>query len=96
MAGSATANINSSTGSSVRGAFIGQALSKNDSPKDNKRLVYAVFTPNPFPKNKKPINNKIMLIINTISLAEATFVFATTIAMPVTPPNEKLFGNLKK
>ena len=51
---------------------------------------------NVFPNTHTPKINNIILAKEEKSLAEIGRTFATITAKPVTPPKEKLFGNLKK
>ncbi len=64
---------------------------------DRRRLEYTVFIPNDLPINKKPTKSSAMFIIRTYVPAEMFGDIAPSITdIPLTPPVEKLFGNLKK
>lgn len=52
--------------------------------------------PNPLPRKQKPTASNAMLMTKLIDAAEKGMTRASTTAMPVTPPKEKLLGNLKK
>ena len=57
-------------------------------------LQYAVIRPKPRPKNRKPTSSKIRLIAHIVTAGERNR--PSKIEIPLTPPVEKLFGNLKK
>ena len=64
--------------------------------KDISMLEYTVLMPTSVPKNKKPRTRSPVFTMNVKSLAFMPVSLLTTDEKPVTPPKEKLFGNLKK
>ena len=95
-AGRAMAKQSSSMGWSVSGPLIGQIRSITERATDSRILQYAVLAANFFPSMTSPITRRIMLMIRLKSPADMTPVRAMSTARPVTPPNVKLFVNLKK
>ena len=60
-------------------------------------LQYAVIKPKPRPKNRKPIKSRIRLIAHIETAGERNGTsLPSRMEIPLTPPVEKLFGNLKK
>ena len=94
--GRAMAKISSSIGSSGRGWGSGHTLSITESPTESSMLAYTVFTPKLFPKKRKPKTSRIIFKIKFAVLGDISPILPTTTERPVTPPNVKLFGNLKK
>ena len=96
MPGMAMAKISSRTGWSVSGPDMGNSFSAADSATDIRTLIYTVFTPKPFPRNRNPSTSSAMLMIKLYVPADSGETALSTTARPVTPPKEKLFGNLKR
>ena len=93
-AGSTIAYISSSTGCVVSGCSIGNHTSARLSPTDISTLTYTVRMPKLFPRKINPTTSSAILMINVIFPGVAGITALRTTAIPVTPPNEKLFGNL--
>ena len=49
-----------------------------------------------FPRKPKPTKSSTIFTMKEKVLADSGVIFAKTTAAPVTPPKQKLFGNLKK
>ena len=94
--GSTMANISSSTGWLVSGALSGQKASSRLSPAEESTLTYTVLTPKLRPMNTKPTTSSAMLMAKLYDAALQGRMRLSTMDMPVTPPKEKLLGNLKK
>ena len=82
----------------VRGPVSGAMYSSPCSENDITREQYTVFSPNSFPRKINPIiRSKILKITTIFPLVKTPTVYFDKItAIPVAPPKEKLFGNLKK
>lgn len=93
-AGSATAKNISRTGSLVSGLSIGKMYSAAQSKMEVKMLTYTVLIPASLPRNMKPTTRSIILIKKVINPGVLGRSALRTTAIPVTPPKEKLFGNL--
>ena len=64
---------------------------------ESSMLQYTVSTPKPRPKMINPMMSRMILIIHMISAVENDGkIRPSRIEIPLTPPVEKLFGNLKK
>ena len=88
-AGRKMAKRSSRTGSVVRGAAKGYIRSSRDRLTEVTMLAYTVFSPNPFPRNKKPSTSKRVLAINVKSPADHEVSSLTMVEKPVTPPKAK-------
>ena len=96
-AGRDTAKISSISGWEVIGAVSGRTRSSTEVRPDISRLTYTVLPPKPLPNTAKPSTSSATLMNMTKSPREIVGKYlASTTAIPVTPPVEKLFGNLKK
>ena len=95
-AGRKIAKISSSIGWSVMVPANGTKRSRALKLKDISMLAYTVLMPTSVPKNKKPMTRSPVFTMNVKSLAFMPVSLLTTDEKPVTPPKEKLFGNLKK
>ena len=93
-AGSTIAQISSSTGCEVSGADIGNHFSAALNPTDISTLTQTVLIPKLFPRKINPSTSSAILIINVIFPGVVGIMALKTTAIPVTPPKEKLFGNL--
>ena len=68
MPGMAMAKISSRTGWSVSGPDMGNSFSAADSATDIRTLIYTVFTPKPFPRNRNPSTSSAILMIKLYAL----------------------------
>ena len=96
MAGRKIAKISSSIGWSVMVPAIGIKRSSALKLKDISILEYTVLMPTSVPRNKNPSTRRPVFTAKVKSLAFIPVSLLTTDEKPVTPPKEKLFGNLKK
>ena len=94
-AGRAIAKISSSIGSLVNGSLKGKTCSRKLRPTDINTLTYVVIMPNPLPRKTNPSTSNNILITRLMVPALNGTIALNTIAIPDTPPKEKLFGNLK-
>ena len=99
MAGSSTAKHNSSSGWFVSGWSSGQKRSMTLTARDSTTEQYTVLNAKLRPRKMNPTTSSAMLMMNTKALGVSTGEGKTRPRIserPLTPPVEKLFGNLKK